>query len=246
MPRTARKKSETGIYHIIIRGINRQNIFEDDEDRIRFLETLDRYKKETGCELYTYCLMSNHVHLLVKENDDGLSSFMKRVNGSYAYWYNWKYDHVGHLFQDRFKSEPVDDDTYFLTVIRYIHRNPLTAGMTDGLEYAWSSYTSYLTGNGIINTQLLLDMMNIDQYVDWHQEETKAYECLDIVDIKRIDDETALNMLKRIAKVKSATDIQQLEKAKRDAAVRTAKEQGLSVRQIARLTGLNRGTVLKA
>jgi len=246
MPGTARKKSETGIYHIIIRGINRQNIFEDDEDRIRFLETLDRYKKETGCELYTYCLMSNHVHLLVKENDDGLSSFMKRVNGSYAYWYNWKYDHVGHLFQDRFKSEPVYDDTYFLTVIRYIHRNPLTAGMTDGLEYAWSSYTSYLTGNGIINTQLLLDMMNIDQYVDWHQEETKADECLDIVDIKRIDDETALHMLKRIAKVKSATDIQQLEKAKRDAAVRTTKEQGLSVRQIARLTGLNRGTVLKA
>ncbi|MGI5879834.1 MAG: transposase [Syntrophomonadaceae bacterium] len=142
MPRTARKKSETGIYNIIIRGINRQNIFEDDEDRIRFLETLDRYKEETGCELYAYCLMSNHVHLLVKENDDGLSSFMKRVNGSYAYWYNWKYDHVGHLFQDRFKSEPVDDDTYFLTVIRYIHRNPLTAGMTDGLEYAWSSYTT--------------------------------------------------------------------------------------------------------
>jgi putative transposase len=141
----------------------------------------------------------------------------------------------------------VDDDTYFLTVIRYIHRNPLTAGMADGLEYAWSSYTTYLTGNGIINnTQLLLGMMNIDQYVDWHQEETKADECLDIVDIKRIDDETALNMLKRIAKVKSATDIKQLEKAKRDAAVRTAKEQGLSVRQIARLTGLNRGTVLKA
>lgn len=224
MPRTARKKSENGIYHVIIRGINRQNIFEDDEDRIRFLETLDRYKEETGCELYAYCLMSNHVHLLVKENDDGLSSFMKRVSGSYAYW--------------RFKSEPVDDDTYFLTVIRYIHRNPLTAGMTDGLEYAWSSYTAYLTEHGIINTQLLLGMMNIGQYVAWHQEETKADECLDVVDIKRIDDETALDMLKRIAKVRSATDIQQLEKAKRDAAVRAAKEQGL--------TGLNRGTVLKA
>lgn len=246
MPRTARKKSESGIYHVIIRGINRQNIFADDEDRIRFLETLDRYREETGCELYAYCLMSNHVHLLVKENDERLSNFMKRVNGSYAYWYNWKYDHVGHLFQDRFRSEPVDDDAYFLTVVRYIHRNPLMAGVTTGLEYAWSSYTAYLTEHGIINTQLLLGMMNTDQYIAWHQEETKADECLDVVDIKRIDDETALDMLKRIAKVKTATNIQQMEKAKRDAAVRAAKEQGLSVRQIARLTGLNRGTVLKA
>lgn len=114
------------------------------------------------------------------------------------------------------------------------------------MEYAWSSYIAYLTEHGIINTQLLLGMMNTDQYIVWYQEETKADECLDVVDIKRIDDETALDMLKRIAKVKTATNIQQMEKAKRDAAVWAAKEQGLSVRQIARLTGLNWGTVLKA
>ena len=78
MPRQARQNSETGIYHIIVRGINRQEIFHDDEDRQRFLETLQRISVESNSEVLGYCLMSNHVHLLIKESENGVSHIMKR------------------------------------------------------------------------------------------------------------------------------------------------------------------------
>ena len=113
MPRAARKKSNSGIYHIMLRGINRQQIFEDDEDNQRFIETLSKYKEECGYSIYAYCLMGNHLHILLKENQQDLTLIFKKIAGSYVYWYNWKYQRSGHLFQDRFKSEPVEDDNYF-------------------------------------------------------------------------------------------------------------------------------------
>ena len=113
MPRSARKKSESGIYHIMLRGINKQQIFEDKEDSERFLETLYKYKKQCEYEIYAYCLMGNHLHILLKEGKEDLTLMLKRIAGSYVYWYNWKYHRSGHLFQDRFKSEPVEDNAYF-------------------------------------------------------------------------------------------------------------------------------------
>ncbi len=86
MARQARKKSSTGIYHVILRGINRQNIFEDDEDRLKLMETIAYYKGISNYELYGYCLMNNHVHLLVKETDESLSRAVKRISSSYVYW----------------------------------------------------------------------------------------------------------------------------------------------------------------
>ena len=98
MPRSARKQSKTGVYHIIIRGINKQDIFYDDEDKSVYLDRLSRYKNECLFELYAYCLMSNHVHLLVKETDKSISMIMKKIGTSYVYWYNNKYNRIGHLF----------------------------------------------------------------------------------------------------------------------------------------------------
>jgi REP element-mobilizing transposase RayT len=88
MPREARKKSEIGIYHIMMRGINQQVIFEDNEDRQKFIETLKKYRDESGFELYGYCLMSNHIHLLLKEGKESLGTIAKRISSSYVYWYN--------------------------------------------------------------------------------------------------------------------------------------------------------------
>jgi REP element-mobilizing transposase RayT len=108
-----------------MRGINRQIIFEDKEDNERFLETLKTGKSKSGFNLYAYCLMGNHLHLLVKVEKEDLEMIIKRIAGSYVYWYNLKYRRCGHLFQDRYKSETIEDDAYLLTVIRYIHQNPL-------------------------------------------------------------------------------------------------------------------------
>jgi len=88
--------------------------------------------------------MGNHVHLLLKEGEESLEQIMRRICCSYVYWYNWKYQRIGSLFQDRFKSEPVENDTYFLTVLRYILQNPLKAGMEKTIEdYHWSSIGEY-------------------------------------------------------------------------------------------------------
>ncbi|MEI2400828.1 transposase, partial [Paenibacillus phytohabitans] len=120
MPRKAREKSKTGVYHLIWRGANRQEIFHDDEDWIRFLDILKKYKLKLNLTIYAWCLMSNHVHLLIKEGDESISATMKRIGVSYAGYYNWKYRTTGHLFQDRFRSENVEDQAYLKTVVRYI------------------------------------------------------------------------------------------------------------------------------
>ena len=144
MPRQARQVSRTGIYHLIVRGINREVIFHDDEDRQRYLETLARITTDISATTFGYCLMDNHVHILIKEGSNGISNLMHRLGASYAYYYNWKYERTGHVFQNRFKSESVEDDSYLKTVIRYIHQNPVKAGMVNKPEaYQWSSCHVY-------------------------------------------------------------------------------------------------------
>ena len=134
MPRHARKRAESGIYHVILCGINQQQIFEEEEDNLKFLQILKECKELCGFRLLAYCLMGNHVHLLLKEGTEPLEQVFKRIGGRFVYWYNVKYQRVGHLFQDRFKSEPVDSDAYLLTVIRYIHQNPVKAGLCERPE----------------------------------------------------------------------------------------------------------------
>jgi len=131
MPRVARIKSNSKIYHIMIRGINQQNIFSVNEDNEKFIAILAKYHQKSEYEIYAYCLMGNHVHLLIKEGREPISNFMKRIGTSYVSWYNWQYNRKGHLFQDRYKSQPVENDAYFLTVLRYIHQNPLKADLVN-------------------------------------------------------------------------------------------------------------------
>ena len=125
MPRKSRAKSENGIYHIMLRGINKQIIFEDEEDNKKFLEVLKECKDICDFKLFAYCLMGNHIHLLLKVEKEELEQIFKRIGARFVYWYNLKYKRSGHLFQDRFKSEPINDDNYFLNVLHYIHQNPV-------------------------------------------------------------------------------------------------------------------------
>ena len=169
MPRQARRKSESGIYHIMLRGINQQQIFEDEEDSLRFLETLLKYKEQCGYEIYAYCLMGNHIHILLKEGKENLTLVLKRIAGSYVYWYNWKYRRSGHLFQDRFKSEPVEDDEYFLTVIRYIHQNPIKAGICKNIdEYKFSSYNEYIKKENLVDIDFCFSIIGKEQFIEFN------------------------------------------------------------------------------
>ena len=113
----------------MLRGVNRQTIFEDDQDCIKFIQILQKCKEKSGFELYGYCLMNNHVHLLLREVNESISLVMERICSSFVYWYNWKYDRLGHLFQERYRSEVVEIEAYLITVLRYIHQNPIKAGI---------------------------------------------------------------------------------------------------------------------
>ena len=246
MARAARKKCESGYYHVIMRGTDRQNIFEDNEDRYRFLDTLKRYKAEMGFEIHSYCLMGNHVHLLVKDIKDELDLIMKKIAVSYAYYFNQKYDRVGHLFQDRYKSEPVEDDEYFLTVVRYILQNPQKAGISRSDKYMWSSYREYIAKPYLTDNTFTLELLGgVAQFKEYVDEEEKQ-ECLEMDERRRVTDDKAKEILKSSCGISSFSELSKLGIKNRNNIIRTLKDKGLSVRQISRLTGINRGVVQKA
>ena len=243
MPRQARKPSSTGIYHIMLRGINRQQIFEDIEDRERFIETLFNYKEVCGYSIYAYCLMGNHIHILIKEGQESLNQVFKRIAGSYVYWYNWKYHRCGHLFQDRFKSEPVEDNGYLLTVLRYIHQNPVKAKLCKRAEeYTYSSMRDYLGRPYLTDTEFVLSVLPADQFIEYHQQENND-KCLEIDEQFRLTDDEAKALILKISKCRNVTDFQQLDIKKRNVYIHKLHEKGLSIRQISRLTGVTKKTV---
>jgi len=142
MPRIARVTTENGCYHIISRGNQKQPVFLKGEDYEKYLSLLYKYKERYNFKLYSFCLMPNHVHLVIEV---GIPSLLKKVlhglNLSYSQYFNFKYDKVGHLWQDRFKSRLIEKDNYLLGCINYIENNPLRAGLVSRIkEYPWSSY----------------------------------------------------------------------------------------------------------
>ena len=244
MPRTAREKSNSGIYHIMLRGINKQNIFEEAEDYGKMLELIRGSKELGGVTLYGFCLMSNHVHLLLKEGKEPLETTMKRIGSKYAVWFNTKYQRVGHLFQDRFKSEAVEDPPYFLTVLRYIHFNPVAAGLVKTPDaYAYSSYGCYFGENdsaydGLIDTEKAFSYIPKDLFSEYHAAGC-ADTCLDIPEAStpRLTEEQATAEMRRITKCASSAAFQALPAEKKEKLIAKMKSRGLSIRQISRLTG---------
>lgn len=148
MPRRPRFYSPMVAYHIIARGNNRETLFRSPADFRYFLLILSELKAEYACDLFHYCLMTNHVHLLMQfQYPEGFQKVPQRLNLRYAKYVARTYQHVGHVFQDRFKSFPVEDNTYLLECGRYIERNPVKAKMVRRPEdYPWSSYSFYARG----------------------------------------------------------------------------------------------------
>ncbi len=249
MPRQAREKSRTGIYHVMLRGINKQQIFEDQEDYYKFLEVINDYKTISGFEIYAYCLMGNHVHLLIKIVKEPIEQIFKRIGGKFVYWYNIKYQRVGHLFQDRFKSEPVETTDYFLTVIRYIHQNPVKAGLCKDIEdYPYSSYKEYVSEGKIVDKEFVLKMRDLERFIAFNKLKSDD-RCLDVSEDKsvaiRVTDEQARTIIKKVSNCESVPEFQALDEKHRDKYLKKLKEKGLSIRQLSRLTGISISIVRK-
>ena len=247
MPRQARRKSKSGIYHIMLRGINQQQIFEDSEDFNKFLQVLKDCKAISEFQIYAYCLMGNHIHLLVREIKEPIEQIMKRIATRFVYWYNIKYQRVGHLFQDRFKSEPIEDDAYFLTVLRYIHQNPIKADICKKIEqYEYSSYNEFFSLPYIIDTDFVFDLLDKEQFIHFNRENSFD-KCLDVDDkhLIKVTDEQAQKIIEKISRCKNVAEFQKLSNNLKQKYINKFHQNGISIRQIVRLCGETKGMVEK-
>lgn len=251
MPRAARQMSGTGIYHVMVRGINKQDIFIEQEDYLRYLDSLVRVRARSGCHIHGYCLMSNHVHLLLQAGNEDVGQVMKRIGASYVRWYNSKYQRVGHLFQDRFLSEAVEDDTYLLTVLRYIHQNPVKAGLAaDCADYPWSSYPAYISpgmrANEVTETAFVLGIYGgVPQFI-------KSSAVLDDGKMRLEEsdpptDEAVVALVNSLLAGQAVPTVGMMKKVERDNIIGRLKALGgVTNGQIARLTGLTLSAVQRA
>ncbi len=138
-----------GLYHVMVRGNERKDIFRDDADRLRYLDRLAHYREKFGFRLLAYCLMDNHAHLVIEAGLNPLSRVMAGLQSSYTQYFNRRHSRVGHLFQGRYKAFLVERDVYALALLRYVHANPVEAGMVESpARYRWSSDQWYRSGRG--------------------------------------------------------------------------------------------------
>jgi len=148
MPRQARLDIPGALHHIMVRGISKTDIFKDDQDRAKFLDRLGETVTEGLCPVYAWVLMGNHVHILFKSGMEGISGSMRKLLTWYAQYYNRRHKRTGHLFENRYKSILCDEDNYLLALLRYIHLNPVRAGIVKNMEeldrYPWSSHRTII------------------------------------------------------------------------------------------------------
>ncbi len=245
MSRLARTISNSGVYHILFRGVNQQNLFEEAADFVKFKETIGRVKQDLDFEIYAYCFMNNHVHIVLKEKKTGdISLIMKRILTKYARWYNIKYGRSGALIANRYKSVPVEVDEYFLQLIRYIHQNPVKAGIVEKAEdYHHSSYLEYVSEKTLTDTEFLFQMVSQKEFVEYHKELGNIN--FRVTDCKRKTDDDVLLYLKKYHQIENPKIISKFSKADRDKLLAELKKE-FSIRHLQRITGVSRGVITKA
>lgn len=250
MPRQLRKISSTGNYHVMLRGINRQDIFLDKQDYYKFIKEMENTKEKYHYQIYAYVLMPNHVHIELKDLNNEISKIMHRLSVSYSIYFNKKYERVGHVFQDRYQSKPVENTEYLLNLMRYIHQNPQKANIAKTEEYKWSSYKEYLYSNGITNTDLILKLFDdnrnsaLEKFKDYNQTILNLKNDAEILEYEialKLTDEQLIYIIKEKIGEQNIQNIQFYNKVHRDKILKDiGKIKGVSKTQIARVLGINR------
>lgn len=153
-------KSASGVYHVMIRGINKEKVFNTTKDKERIYQLMVEKMCDLELEIYAYCVMNNHMHLLIKAELNELATFMSKISVSYAQYYNLKKTRVGHVFQNRYKSECIITEDYFWNCLRYIHLNPVKANcITNPIKYKYSSYKEFFNTELNIVHHNILDLL---------------------------------------------------------------------------------------
>ena len=245
MPRASRVISTSGFYHVVLRGNGKQILFESDADRTLFLSLLRAQRSEKAITIIAWCLMDNHVHLLLYDTRDNLSGAMQSIETAYAQHFNRVTGHAGHVFQGRFKSAPIKDDAYLLDAVRYIHNNPVRAGISSAEAYPWSSYHEYINKPYCIDPRPVLEEFgDIESFVDFHRSDEKSLYVFAPGD--RISDEEAGELASAVLErcfSCTADDVKGLPKPIRDECLQVLREMKLTMVQIQRLTGIGEKTI---
>lgn len=165
MPRKSRKLIGSAFIHNMVQGINRENIFQSKVQKNKYIKLINKYSEKYDVLIVAYCIMDNHAHLLTySDNIHNISLCMKDINTGYAIYYNKTKDRVGYVFRNRFNSKPIYSQEYLFRCIKYIHLNPVKAGISKKEEdYEFSSIKEYLDDNKIVNSKLFKIVFNEDK-----------------------------------------------------------------------------------
>lgn len=157
MPRIARNKLNTPYLHVMVQGVNKEYIFNENENIKKYLTLINKYKRKYKFTIMAYCIMNNHAHILVYTEDiKSFSKFMQKINLIYAQIYNKENKRCGVLFRNRYQTEPIYEEKHLINCIKYIHNNPVKAGMVSECgEYKYSSYNDYIYNKGIAESEII-------------------------------------------------------------------------------------------
>jgi len=171
-----RRESKTGFYHVFVKGINNEKIFNQQREKIYFKSIILKQLSKYQIEIYSYCIMSNHAHFIIRAEIKVLSVFMAAILAEYAAYYNLKHNRNGHVFQNRFRSECIEDEKYFWSCLKYIHLNPVKARMVKKLEnYKYSSISEYISGTPQLVNENAIKLITerfekSSDFVEYHEE----------------------------------------------------------------------------
>ncbi len=247
MPRKPRLQCENAIFHIIVRGINHSAIFLEDADKKYYLFLLSKFAKENSIVIYAYVLMGNHVHLLIKDNKCKMSRFVKQVAVKYVAFFNEKYERSGNMFQDRFRSEIVQSDRYFMSVLRYIHQNPIKAGLESKIgAYKWSSYLEYINEGNIVQKDFTLELFdgNLGKFIKFSMESNTSFKSSIDIFVKKIKDEELIEYVYEKYNLR-LSNLQPLSPKKLTEILRALKKRGATIRQLERLFQIPKSTLAR-
>lgn len=249
MPRYSRKKSGTNVYHVILRGINKQDIFLDTQDYQKFLKELKITKEKYNYEIYAYVLMTNHVHLIIYTPDNTISTSIQSLAIRYSLYFNKKYQRCGHLFQNRFLSKNVENTAYLLTLQRYIHQNPVKSKIAKLEEYRWSSYQEYVNKSKLVNTEFILSLFSknrlsaVELFKKFNNEIIEK-DKLEYELKNKYTDEELIEILKHELNEENLINIQNYnKKIIKELVLQALKIEGTNANQISRILSLNKRTV---
>ena len=237
---TKRVRCESGFYHITARGNGKQIIFNDDEDYKRYLYYIRECNVSLNIAIVAYCLMSNHIHILIYDPNFNMNKLFQRAHSMYSRYFNYKYERVGNMFQGRFGSKGIEDDKQLCAVLRYVLKNPVESGICKSSEYKWSSYMLYGKKDSLVNTKpiepIVGSFSNFVALVN-SKDSNNEYRHFDV------NEEILKVALKEKYNLELSTSTRSFSKKQRNEVILFLYGKGATYKQIVRLTGISYGIV---